>query len=224
MVLVQKPIKNIYLWGPDPTWEFSYDCRWWSSAGFLEAWWKNIAGSCWFDSNWAYISSSWYDQRFALFVELPDLSTAKKIILEESAYYISWSWSNNKRCWLKTTNTRNDSWYNYFWLEMAYNSSSPGTYNWAGPHLYIDWTETWFPQRYYEWWWTWDIAVHFEIDLDWWTINCSVTWANTKSYTWNLTSNQIAAIRTWKYWVFQKEEWYQYRWERLKTLYAKVEY
>ena len=224
MVVVSKPIKNIYLWAPDPLWEFSYDCRWWSSAGFLEAGWKNIDWNCWFDSSWAYISSSWYDQRFAFFWEFPDLSTANKITISETAYYQSWSWSNNKRCWVCEKNSRSDSWNNWFRFEMPYNSSSPWTYNGAWLHLSVNWTETWFPQRYYEWWWSWDIEVTFEIDLYWQTVTWTVTWANTKNYTWNLTNSQTEAIRSWKYWYFQKEEWYQYRWERLKTLYVKVEY
>lgn len=222
MTLVQKNAKKIYIGGGWMNWEFNYDLRNWSLAWFQAAWGNNIDvnWSYGFDWNWIYLTSSWYDHWFALFVEIPDLSEASKITISATAYYIAWSRSNNKRLWISLWSARSNN-QNFCALEQAYNTSSPWTYNWAWMRTVINNSETWI-QRENVAFWTWDVVSTLEIDLTTWEIKWTITWANNKNYSWTLNSTQLEAIKSWKYVYFEKEEWYQYRWERLKDIHILV--
>ena len=170
-----------------------------------------------------YLTSSWYDQWFQLYVQAPDLTSAKKITLVYNAYYIDGSWWNCKRSWVIDNDTNSSSsnnliWHLYSWSSYASSYGSYGIYvttNGSG------WWLSWWRGRSLS---TWELKNELTIDLTTWETSMVVTWSTNTTDNWTLSSTQIDMVKQLSYFYFQKEEWYQYRGERLHDIYVKVEY
>lgn len=219
---------HIYYSSDTPqTWEFDYDLRNWSLAWFQEAWGSNIV-DYWgygFDSGGMYISWSGYDRWFQLYIATPDLTNASKITLTYNAYYIDWARGNCKRSWIVDNNTNATSnnnliWYLYSWSSYASSYGSYGIYvTSGGSGGRLDWGSG--RGRSLS---TWELNNVLTIDLTTWATSMVVTWSTNTTDTWTLSAAQIAMVRWLTYFYFQKEEWYQYRNERLRDIHIKVEF
>lgn len=226
MVLVQKTIKNIYLGQVDPTWEFYYDFRGWSLAGFQAAGWNTITTnwSYTIDSNWLWINNWSNDRYVCATVTLPEMTNAKYAEITIEAYFIAGSWSNNKWCWFwDWTWERWHSTYDAKW-HLSYNTASPWTYNRCWTEINADWwsvylyTISWVAMAW------WDVKFTQTFNLETWETTYNVTWANTYSWTGTMTAEQISAFKSRVlYWYSSHARWYSnYNWERIKTLYIKI--
>jgi hypothetical protein len=203
-------------------WTFYYDFRNWSLAGFQAAGWNNIETN-WsysFTSNWLQQTNGSNDRRETAWVNIPDISWASSITIESLWYYRAASWSNNKRVIIADNNSRSASSNNRLYWQMAMNTSSPSRYN-----SYWIW---WFwvdKVREYINWAQWDTTQNLNINLKTWLVTYTNTWANTKNYTYTMSSSELATLKTRRWVWFEKERWYSsYNDEALKTIWVTIHY
>lgn len=231
-----KNIIQINIWSkkirPTSSWIFSYNLQNWSLDGFKKAWWSDIItyyrdtqgwASYWFDSKWMLITSNNYDDAFCLFIPTNDLlKNARSIHMEYNAYYVQWIWWNCKRLWLWST-PRNYvlTWALYSWEWTWWWHDVVDYYG----SYWIFFNDTILSNNWKRWWrtlYTWDLNVQLDINLRTWLTTMDVTWSTNTHDECTLTSSQIQTVKEQPYFFFQKEEWYQYRTERLKNIFVEV--
>ena len=200
---------------------FFYDFRWWSLAGFQAAWWSNIEYVWSYSITWEWLqqTSGNNDQWEVAWVNIPSIASAKSIQIQSLWYYVVNSWSNNKRTIITDLNNWSNANNNRLYWQMAMNTSSPWSYN-----AYWIW---WFGAdkvREYINWAGWDTTQTLTINLQTWAVIYTNTWANTKTYTYTLSSSELAAVKTWRWVGFQKERWYSsYNNEALRTVWVTIQ-
>lgn len=185
MVLVQKPIKNIYLW--DKWWVTeTYDFRTLSWSQLEAQWWWKWSQT-WLDSNWMYNNNSSTDKYDATLYCPIDISQANHLYLKRTAYWVSWSWAWWITVWLNSIMSW-DSWYRFqTWLWMNNNS----WYRWQW--IYLEWWDLVNQEIGLS---TWDYTIEFDIDFTTWAVTSTRTWPTTFTQTATLNATQIANVKT----------------------------
>ena len=219
MTLLEKEIKNIYLWEyipPTPTViEYSYDFRNKSWTTVQNDWWVLKQWTSWttINSNWIVMPTRWqWESNNVKIYKSYDFSWATKIILETQYY-----WEASSR-W---------NWYNY-WIRKASDDNT-----WQSLISWWTTTASWYISRW-QWWvngnmliysdlspttWTW--TSHLELDLVNKTMSFYRNWLSTLN--WTLTDAQIEAIRTTWDSIFVR--WWHDIWTLYcQTVYMKLEY
>ena len=207
MVLVQKPIKNIYLW--DKWWVTeTYDFRTLSLSELQAQWWASWSQTR-LDSNWLMNNNSGTDKYDAVLYCPIDISQANHLYLKWTWYWVSWSWAAWSSLWMNSITNR-DSWYRFqTWMGMNNNSW------YQGQGIYLEWWDLVNEQR---WLSTWDYTIEFDIDFVTWAVSSKRTWPTTFEQTATLNATQISNVKTnTKYILSQVWHWY-YQAHRIYTL------
>ena len=208
-----------------PSFDFYYDFRWWSLAWFQAAWWT------WIYTDWSYTIDSWWlwqtwssnDRNTHAYVTWLNFQWAKSAYIERLWYWISAAWSNGKWMWFWTSY----NWWNGFnwpgvWWRINLNTSSPATYSTNWVNYYPNDPVTHYEKYAANWW---ETTEHLEIDFVNNVCRYILTWANSKTFTINLTEalKQNLFGMTWVWWNWWR--WYSsYNSERIRWVKIHIEY
>lgn len=210
---------------PIPPFDFYYDFRNWSLAWFQAAWWTWIYtdGSYTIDSWWLWQTWGSNDRNTHAYVTWLNFQWATFAYIERLWYWIRDSWSNGKGCWFWTSY----NWWNWFnwpgvWWRINLNTSSPGTYSTNWVNYYPNDPVTHYEKYAANWW---ETTEHLEIDFVNNVCRYILTWANSKTFTINLTE----ALKEWLFWMTwvwrNRWRWYSsYNSERIRWVKIHIEY
>lgn len=215
-------INKVYLWEhqirphkPNNV-ERYYNFAWKSLADFQAHGWNDIVtnGTYTIDADGIKQTSSSNDRAIIASVALPDISTAKKIEVYQSWYYIYNSWSNWKEIRLSSELSLNP--INYLRFTVSFTSNS-----WyRSTNLTLNWTNIYSIQQQRT---TWLTEIKMIIDFENKTAQSIVSWANTFDRTDNLTDAQLTAIKALTCVDALQSRWYSsYNNEYIQSMWYKI--
>lgn len=216
-MLVQKDIKNIYLWEYKdpitPTFELSYDFRNKSWTNVQNDWWTLIQWTSWttINSNWINMPTRWQGNSNKVRISYPiDLNDVKKITLEATYYGV-----DDTRWCSFDYSTRLSSNFDTWWTSISWSTTTASGYMWRWgaytPNTSVRYDNS--PQ-------TWTRTSHAEFDLVNKTITFYRNWLST--LTWTISDTDIATIKGWN--IIAINWWHDIWTLRLYTIYIKIEY